>query len=176
MKDTTEHDPAPEGPANFLEFAAGRGPHLVRTAFLLTGGDAHLAEDLAQETLGRMFARWRTVSRMENPVGYAQTTLVNTFLTHKRRRSSGEHVTDTFSETPVSEGDPALRLTLLHALAQLPPQDRAVLVLRFWEDRSVEETATILKQRSGAVRTRSGRALERLRSVLGTELAELAVK
>ncbi|MEV7778292.1 SigE family RNA polymerase sigma factor [Kitasatospora sp. NPDC088351] len=176
MRHTTEHDPAPDRPADFLEFAAGRGPHLVRTAFLLTGGDAHLAEDLAQETLGRMFARWRTVSRLANPAGYAQTTLVNTFLTHKRRRSSGEHVTDTFSETPVSDADPLLRLTLLRALAQLPPQDRAVLVLRFWEDRSVEETAAALKLRAGAVRTRSGRALERLRSVLGTELAELATK
>jgi RNA polymerase sigma-70 factor (sigma-E family) len=176
MRHTTEHDPKRDGPADFLAFAAGRGPHLVRTAFLLTGGDAHLAEDLAQETLGRLFAKWRTVSRMANPVGYAQTTLVNTFLTYKRRRSSGEHVTDTFSDTPVSDADPALRLTLLRALAQLSPQDRAVLVLRFWEDRSVEETAAILKLRSGAIRTRSGRALERLRGVLGTGLAELAVK
>ncbi|GAA1184412.1 RNA polymerase sigma-70 factor (sigma-E family) [Kitasatospora gansuensis] len=176
MRHTTEHDPGPDRPTDFLEFAAGRGPHLVRTAFLLTGGDGHLAEDLAQETLGRMFVKWRTVSRMTNPAGYAQATLVNTFLTYKRRRSSGEHVTDTFSETPVSDTDPALRLTLLRALAQLPPQDRAVLVLRFWEDRSVEETAAVLKLRPGATRTRCGRALERLRSVLGTELAELATK
>ncbi|MFJ1708394.1 SigE family RNA polymerase sigma factor [Kitasatospora sp. NPDC088346] len=176
MRQTTEHDPAPDRPVDFPEFAAGAGPHLVRTAFLLTGGDAHLAEDLAQETLGRMFAKWRTVSRLANPTGYARTTLVNTFLTHKRRRSSGEHVTDTFTETPVSDTDPALRLTLLRGLARLSPQDRAVLVLRYWEDRSVEETAVVLKVRAGAIRTRSGRALERLRAVLGTELAELGAK
>ncbi|MGW4650705.1 SigE family RNA polymerase sigma factor [Kitasatospora sp. NPDC004289] len=176
MRDTTADETAHDRPLDFLEFAAGRGPHLVRTAFLLTGGDAHLAEDLAQEALGRMFVKWRKVSRMENPAAYAQTTLVNAFLTHKRRRSSGEHVTDTIRETPSGETDPALRVTLLDALARLAPQDRAVLVLRFWEDRSVEETAAALRLRSGAVRTRSARALERLRGVLGTDLAELAVK
>ncbi|MFI5531331.1 SigE family RNA polymerase sigma factor [Kitasatospora sp. NPDC051853] len=176
MRDTTADETAQDRPLDFLEFAAGRGPYLVRTAFLLTGGDAHLAEDLAQEALGRLYVKWRTVSRVENPAGYAQATLVNAFLTHKRRRSSGEHVTDTIRETPVSDTDPALRLTLLEALGRLSPQDRAVLVLRFWEDRSVEETAAVLKLRSGAVRTRSARALERLRGVLGTDLAELALK
>ncbi|MDH6135625.1 RNA polymerase sigma-70 factor (sigma-E family) [Kitasatospora sp. MAA4] len=171
--DRTTKSPGLSQPLDFREFAATRGRHLVRTAYLLTGGDAYLAEDLAQEALSRIFGKWRRISRLENPSGYAQTVLVNTFLTHRRRRSSSEHVTDTFAEVAVRDPDPALRLTLLRALGELPPQDRAVLVLRFWEDRSAEEVATALHLSPSGVRSRSARALERLRAALGTELDEL---
>jgi RNA polymerase sigma-70 factor (sigma-E family) len=159
---------------DFDEFAAARGHQLVRTAFLLTGGDAYLAEDLTQETLGKLYGKWRRVARMENPAGYAQTVLVNTFLSHRRRRSSTEHVTDTFAEAAVTDPDPSLRVTLLRALGELPAQDRAVLVLRFWEDTSIEATAHALRLTPSAVRSRSARALARLRTVLGTELDDLA--
>ncbi|MGK4585924.1 SigE family RNA polymerase sigma factor [Kitasatospora sp. HPMI-4] len=157
------------GPLDFREFVAARGRHLVRTAYLLTGGDAHLAEDLAQEALGRVFLKWRRISRMENPTGYAQTVLVNTFLSYRRRRSSAEHVTDTFADAAAHDPDPALRVTLLGALGELPAKDRAVLVLRFWEDRSVEETASALNLNPGAVRSRSSRALARMREALGSD-------
>ncbi|KQV17544.1 MULTISPECIES: SigE family RNA polymerase sigma factor [unclassified Kitasatospora] len=178
MDRISKTSPAPGGPLDFMEFAAVRGRHLVRTAYLLTGGDAHLAEDLTQEALARLFSRWRKVSRLENPAGYAQTVLVNTFLSYRRRRSSSEQVTDSgaFAESGVSEPDLSLRVTMLQALGRLAPQDRAVLVLRFWEDRSVEETAAALRVSSSAVRSRSGRALTRLRALLGDELAELLVR
>ncbi|GLW53521.1 SigE family RNA polymerase sigma factor [Kitasatospora phosalacinea] len=162
------------GPLEFREFAAGRSRHLVRTAYLLTGGDAHLAEDLAQEALGKLYAGWRRVSRMENPAGYARTVLVNTFLSHRRRRSSSEHVTDTFVETPGRGDDPALRIALLGALAEIPQQDRAVLILRYWEDLGVEETAAALRLTPSAVRSRASRALARLRARLGDQLDDLA--
>ena len=164
-------------PVDFQEFAVGRGGQLFRTAFLLTAGDAHLAEDLVQETLGRMFARWARLSRLDNLSGYAQTVLVNVFISQRRKRSSGELPTGILAEQADSVsgiGDPALRVTLLAALRRLPPQDRAVLVLRYWEDRSVEETATVLRLSSTAVRSRSSRALERLRGVLGSSFAEIA--
>ncbi|GAA2279936.1 MULTISPECIES: SigE family RNA polymerase sigma factor [Kitasatospora] len=164
--------PGPAQPPDFREFAASRGRHLLRTAYLLTGGDAHLAEDLVQEALGRIYGRWRKIARLGNPAGYAQTVLVNTFLSHRRRRASSERVTDTFDEVAVSDPDPSLRLTLLRALSALPPQDRAVLVLRFWEDRSVEETAAALQLSASGVRSRSSRALERIRAVLGDQLDE----
>lgn len=157
----------------FEEFVAFRERHLLRTAFLLTGGDAHLAEDLVQEALGRVFLKWRKISRLENPNGYAQTVLVNTFLSYRRRRSTTERITDVLPETGVDDPDPALRLTLLRALSALSPADRAVLVLRFWEDRSVEDTAGVLRIGDSAVRTRTKRALVRLRSVLGTDLDAL---
>jgi RNA polymerase sigma-70 factor (sigma-E family) len=172
MDRTTTSSASPE-PLEFRAFAAAMGRRLVRTAYLLTGGDAHLAEDLAQETLGRIYGKWRRISRLENPAGYAQTMLFHTFLSHRRRRASTEQVTDRFAETAVSDPDPALRLTLLRALGQLPVQDRAVLVLRFWEDRSVEETAAVLRLSTSGVRSRSSRALERLRAVLGDQLDEL---
>ncbi len=168
-------DQAAPGPPDFLEFAAARGGHLYKTAYLLSGGDRHLAEDLVQEALSRMFVRWRRLSRMENPAGYAQTVLVNTFLSMRRRRSSGERVTHSFPDIAVSDADPAVRLTLLKALQDVSAADRAVLVLRFWEDRSIEETAAALQLSSTAVRSRSHRALNRMRALLGDSFAERTV-
>jgi RNA polymerase sigma-70 factor (sigma-E family) len=160
----------------YAEFAAARAGHLYRSACLLTAGDTHLAEDLVQETLGRLYVRWGRVSRVGNPAGYAQTVLTRTFLAHQRRRSSTEQATDTLPELPdgTPGGDPSLRLTLLEALARLAAKDRAVVVLRYWEDRSVEETADVMNASSAAVRTRCVRALGRLRELLGEDLGEYA--
>jgi RNA polymerase sigma-70 factor (sigma-E family) len=160
---------------DYAEFAGARAGHLYRSACLLTAGDTHLAEDLVQDTLGRLYVRWGRVSRAENPAAYAQTVLTRAFLAHQRRRSSGERATDVFPDLPVAvEGDAPLRLTLLAALARLPAKDRAVIVLRYWEDRSVEQTADVLNVSSAAVRTRCSRALGRLRELLGEDLAEYA--
>ncbi|MER7468534.1 SigE family RNA polymerase sigma factor [Streptomyces sp. NPDC097981] len=167
----------------FREFAEGRSGHLYRSACLLTNGDTHLAEDLVQETLGRMYLLWRRISRIDNPAAYAQTVLVRAFLTHQRRRSAGERPVGEFPESGAAaagsgagsgSGDPALRLTLLEALGRLAPKDRAVLVLRYWEDRSIEETADAMNTSSAAVRTRSSRALGRLREQLGGSIGEFA--
>jgi RNA polymerase sigma-70 factor (sigma-E family) len=156
---------------DYLEFATARGTQLYRSACLLTGGDTHLAEDLVQDTLGRLYVHWRRVSDAENPAAYAHTVLVRAFLSHRRRRSSGERPTGSIPDAASAVGgDPALRVSLLTALGRLPVRDRAVLVLRYWEDRSVEETATVLRTTAGAVRIQSSRALERLRVVLGAGL------
>ncbi|MGA5420508.1 SigE family RNA polymerase sigma factor [Streptomyces lavendulocolor] len=158
----------------FMEFAAGRTGHLFRSACLLTSGDTHLAEDLVQETLGRMYASWGRMARIDSPAAYAQTVLVRTYLTQRRRRSSGERPLAELPESTAGCGDdPALRVALLDALARLAPKDRAVVVLRYWEDRSVEETAAAMNVSAAAVRTRSTRALARLREHLGGNLAEL---
>lgn len=170
-------DRAPHEPLDFQDFAVALGGQLFRTAYLLTAGDAHAAEDLVQEALGRMFARWGRLSQIENPAGYAQKVLANVFVSQRRKRSSTERP---FGELPeraeraTHPADPELRLTLLAALSQLPERDRAVLVLRYWEDRSVEETAETLRLSSTAVRSRSSRALERLRGLLGGSLAGIA--
>jgi RNA polymerase sigma-70 factor (sigma-E family) len=167
----------------FLQFATGRSGHLFRSACLLTSGDTHLAEDLVQETLGRMYALWgRTglrgrAARIDNPAAYAQTVLVRAFLSHRRRRSAAERPLGELPDTARSAApgdDPALRVALLDALAGLAPKDRAVIVLRYWEDRSVEETAEAMRVSSAAVRTRSVRALARLRERLGGGIAEYA--
>ncbi|MET9082717.1 SigE family RNA polymerase sigma factor [Streptomyces sp. NPDC004237] len=164
-----------QGPVEeYAEFAAARAGHMYRSACLLTAGDTHLAEDLVQEALGRIYVRWGRVSRVGNPAGYAQTVLTRTFLAHRRRFSSRERIRDSFPEAADADADPSLRLTLLDALAQLPAKDRAVVVLRYWEDRSVHETADALNVSSAAVRTRCVRALARLRELLGEDLAEYA--
>ncbi|GAA2346667.1 SigE family RNA polymerase sigma factor [Streptomyces kunmingensis] len=160
----------------FREFAEARTGQLFRSGCLLTSGDTHLAEDLVQETLGRMYVVWgRSAVRLGNPAAYAQTVLVRTFLAHQRRRSAGERPSDDLPEAVAAgAGDPSLRLTLLDALRQLPPRDRAVIVLRYWEDRSIEETADALHLSSAAVRTRSTRALAKLRAQLGGSVTEFA--
>jgi RNA polymerase sigma-70 factor (sigma-E family) len=161
-------------PADYLEFAAASAGRLHRTACLLTG-DWHLAEDLVQDTLAKMFASWRRIDLSDAPVTYAQTVLVRTFLSKQRKRSSTERPIAHMPEGAAGPGDdPALRLTLLDGLAQLSPRDRAVLVMRYWDDRSVEETAHLLNLSPGMVRTQSRRALQRLRTALGDQLTDLA--
>ncbi|MFI2607240.1 SigE family RNA polymerase sigma factor [Kitasatospora sp. NPDC018619] len=165
---------------DFQAFAAARAGALYRSACLLTGGDTHLAEDLVQEALGRIYAQWHRTSwfgggrRIDNPAGYAHTVLVRVFLSHRSRRSSGERPIGTVPDGAAPQGDPELRLALMDALGRLAPRDRAVLVLRYWEDRSVEETAVVLHSTPGAVRTQSHRALGRIRAVLGSSLDEPA--
>jgi RNA polymerase sigma-70 factor (sigma-E family) len=167
------------GEDGYAEFAAARAGHLYRSACLLTGGDTHLAEDLVQETLGRLYVSWRRVSRVGNPAGYAQTVLTRTFLAHQRRRSSTERATDVLPDLPdphSATADTPLRLTLVEALGRLSAKDRAVVVLRYWEDRSIEETADAMNVSSAAVRTRCVRALGRLRVLLGDGLSEYAAR
>jgi RNA polymerase sigma-70 factor (sigma-E family) len=158
----------------FHEFAAARGTRLFRTAYLMTGGDWHLAEDLTQETLAKLYGSWRRVSRVENPAAYAQTVLARVFVTRQRRRSSSEQPLAEPPEQAAETADPTLRLTLLQELGKLPPRDRAVLVLRYWEDLSVDEVARILDVSPGSVRTQSMRALGRLRAALGDHFPERA--
>ncbi|MBV2151717.1 SigE family RNA polymerase sigma factor [Kitasatospora sp. SUK 42] len=166
--------------AEFLELVSSRSGHLYRSACLLTSGDTHYAEDLVQEALSRMYVLWRRSAftggrhRIDNPAAYVHTVMVRTFIAQQRRRSSGERPTVDLPEQEDRDADSSLRLTLLDALGRMPPKDRAVLVLRYWEDRSVEETAEVLRSSSGAVRTRTSRALARLRTLLGDSLAELA--
>lgn len=170
MRDETE----------FTEFATASAPRLYRSALLLCG-DPHLAEDLVQETLARVYVRMhRTLgridaSRIDNLPAYAQTALVRIFISSRRRRSSGEIAVDAVPEVRLATADDALRLTLGAALAELAPLDRAVIVLRHLDDRSVAEVAIALGLSEGAVRNRSMRALDRLRERLGATLPELLI-
>ena len=160
---------------DFAAFVHATAPQLYRTALLLTG-DHHLAEDLTQATYARVFASWRRVQRAGNPVGYTRTTLVNTFLSHRRLRRSRERpaatadVSETLAVRPdgpsSSEADADTRVDLLAALSQLSPTDRAVLVARYWEDRSVAQTARDLGLTESVVRARAKRALDRLRPLV----------
>ncbi|TNM39835.1 SigE family RNA polymerase sigma factor [Nocardioides albidus] len=152
----------------FAAFVRETGTHLHHAAMLLTG-DHHLAEDLTQATYAKVFVHWRRVQSAESPAAYARTMLLNTFLSHRRLRRTGERprdLTEADIGPPLAVPDPDLRVDLLAALAGLAPLDRAVVVLRYWEDHSVAETAAHLGISESAVRTRARRALQRLRPLI----------
>ena len=146
-------------------------PRLRATAFLMCR-DWHLADDLTQNALTKLFLAWPKVSKVEDVDAYARKVLLRSYLDHHRRRSASEIVTSEF-ETVAADESTELRMTLIDALRLLKPQDRAVIVLRYWEDYSVEKVASLLEIREATVRARSMRALARLREALGEDLAEL---
>ena len=149
----------------FESFVAATGNQTFRTALLLCG-DWHLAEDLTQTT-------WPKVRRADNPHAYLRTVLVNTYLSHRRLRRSSETPSATLPDRALPGTDPSTRMALLDGLRSLPHTDRAVLVLRYWEDRSVAQTAQDLGLSEGAVRTRTTRAAQRLRDVLDADFPDV---
>ena len=157
----------------FVEFAEAVSPRLRRTAFLLCG-DWHTAEDLVQTALVKVFVSWRKIRRQDAVHAYATRTLLNTYLAHKRLKRTGEVLTGRLPEPVVQAPAPEERIMLLDALAALPPRGRAVVVLRYWEDLSVEQTAAVLGCSPGNVKSQAARALSRLRADLGDELAGMS--
>ena len=155
----------PEDPDGFEEFVHATGDRILRAAVLLCG-DHHLAEDLTQTTFAKVYAAWPTVSSADRPLAYTRKVLLRTFLSHRRLRRSAEWPVRAVPETGTEEPDPGDRLDLLAALRRLPPSDRAVLVLRYWDDLSVARTAELLGIRENTCRVRSLRALTRLRALL----------
>jgi RNA polymerase sigma-70 factor (sigma-E family) len=155
---------------DFDEFVTATAHPMYRAAFWLTGGDHHLAEDLLQTTYAKVFARWSRVSRADDPVAYTRTVLTRTYLSHRRLRRSSEQpslaVSEWHDSVHRSDPDVAGRMDLLAALREMPSHDRAVLVHRYWLDHSVAQTAAELRLSETAVRTRSRRALARLRTHL----------
>jgi RNA polymerase sigma-70 factor (sigma-E family) len=160
---------SPRRDDEFSEFVAARSPQLYRSAYLLTMSP-HAAEDLVQTALAKAYAAWWRVRSAHDPVAYVHGVLVKSFLSDRRRRSSGELPTAELPERTATEADPADRVALLAALAELGPVDRAVVVLRFWEDRSVAQTAADLGLSEAAVKNRSLRALKSLRGLLSDPL------
>jgi RNA polymerase sigma-70 factor (sigma-E family) len=163
-----------ECPDDFAEFAEAELTRLRRTAYLLCG-DWHAAEDLTQIALTKTLLAWRRISRPENAHAYAHRTLVNAYLGQRRTMKSGEIPVDRLPEAMAGPGSADLRIVLIAALATLPPQARAVVVLRYWDDLSVSEVASILRCTSGNVKSQSARALQKLRDLLGDSLDELAL-
>ena len=151
----------------FTEYATAAAPRLRDTAYLMCR-DWHLAEDLVQTAMTKLYIAWSKVSRAEDIDAYARAVLLRTYLDHRRRRSTSEVATLDLPESATSESAD-LRLTLLDALATLKPRDRAIVVLRYWEDYSVEQVARILELREGVVRTQSMRSLAKLRELLPEE-------
>ncbi|MFE6054824.1 SigE family RNA polymerase sigma factor [Kitasatospora sp. NPDC056446] len=170
---------SPEQEQSFDEFVAGRFTSLRRTGYLLCG-DWHLAEDLVQTTLVKLYAHWHRLRDPEAAAGYARTTLVRSYIDNRRLRRSHEVPAAELPEAPgtgtaaAAAADPERRLALLAALAEVTPAYRAALVLRFWEDQTIEATAAVLRQSTGTVKSNTSRGLAQLRTILGDSLLEIA--
>jgi RNA polymerase sigma-70 factor (sigma-E family) len=152
----------------FRRYVLDRRADLLRTATLLTAGDRHLAEDLVQATLTRLYLAWPAFQRADNTRGYARRALVNALSDEFRRpwRRRERSVADLPEHPSVEDGDGTRVEELNRALAQLPPRMRAALVFRYYRDLSVAETASALGCTQGTVKSQTARALERLRTVL----------
>ncbi|MBT2449867.1 SigE family RNA polymerase sigma factor [Streptomyces sp. ISL-43] len=155
-----------EEEAQFHSFVAARWSHLVRTAYLLTG-DPHDAEDVTQTALAKAYRSWRRVSRMDSPEAYVRRMLVTCNSDRFRKRRVAERLTASVPDT--SAGDNAVawadeRSVLMEALAQLPARQRAVVVMRYWEDLSEAETADVLGCSQGTVKSQASKALVKLRA------------
>jgi RNA polymerase sigma-70 factor (sigma-E family) len=157
--------------SEFVDFVTAQRTALVRMARLLTAGDDALAEDLVQTTLTKLYVHWPRVRRAGNPVGYARTSLTHTYVDEQRRaHRRRETPTDRPTETAAPGHDPDLARTVLEALADLAPRQRAVVVLRHWLDLDIAETARILGISTGTVKSQNAKALDHLRTVLGATL------
>jgi RNA polymerase sigma-70 factor (sigma-E family) len=155
----------------FALFVRAEGTALVRTAVLLTGDRAD-AEDLVQVCLVRLAGRW---DRVDDPHAYARTVLARLAVDRWRRLRHRPAPVPLSERDAVGDHTPdtVARGAMLHELAQLPPRQRAVLVLRYYEGWSEAEIATALGCSAGTVKTHAARGLARLRDQLATEGAGL---
>lgn len=159
-------DPSTE--SEFTEFVAQRTHALLRVAYALTG-DQHAAEDLVQTALAKAFANWRRIRGEAEP--YVRRIIYHDGVSRWRRAARRPETPMVAVPERAAPGDPAddahLRLVLRDALLSLPPRQRAVLVLRYLEDMSLDETAAVLGCSTGTVASQASRALARLRLIVG---------
>jgi RNA polymerase sigma-70 factor (sigma-E family) len=164
-------DQAPAAKMSFEAYVATRGAALVRFAILLTGDD-HRAEDLVQDALTKAYLRWSRIRRGDNPEVYLRQLVINGSRSWWRRRANRE----TPGLSPAAPGDRAApgdlgdeavaRDELWRLISALPHRQRAVVVLRYYEDLDDATIAQILECTPGTVRTHSMRALHKLRGHL----------
>lgn len=154
----------------FDEYAASAWPWLYRTSYLLSGNHAD-AEDLAQQTLVQAYRSWSKVSTADQPAAYLRRMLANLYISRRRPKSRRlELLTDTPPEPhPVPAADPEDQMVLWSHVKSLPPRQRAVIVLRYYEQLSEKEIAAALGCSTGNVKSTAHRALRALRAALGPE-------
>jgi RNA polymerase sigma-70 factor (ECF subfamily) len=151
----------------FTQFVVARGPALRRTAYLMTGQWAD-AEDLTQTALSRLYLAWPRV-RLEGAEGYARMILARSLVDARRRFWHRERPTSQLPERADLADLAEDRLDLRRGLATLPTSQRVVLVLRFWDDLTVQEVAEVLRVSTGTVKSRTSRGLDAMRSVMGPD-------
>lgn len=158
--------------AEFTDFVAGRSKALFRTAYLLTG-DHGLAEDLLQTALLKTYVGWRRLRAVENAEAYTRRVLVTTVTSWARRKSwRAERPTERVPERTTRTDDDAVaeRDAVWREIQNLPPRQRAVIVLRFYEDLTEQQAAAAMGCSVGNVKSQTHAALKNLRERLGDQI------
>lgn len=157
------------GDASYVDYVTGRWPALFRVAYLLTGAQEP-AEDLLQSVLMRAYASWGRIQRMDAPDAYVRRMLVNGAISSAKRGWRREHATGELPESPQAGHEDGFvdRAALWPVVQTLPPRQRAVVVLRYYEDLSEEEIARVLGCSRGTVKSQASDALRSLRRTLAT--------
>ncbi|GIH93023.1 SigE family RNA polymerase sigma factor [Planobispora siamensis] len=159
----------------FAAFVAARATSLLRVAYLSCGDEGE-AEDLLQTALERAYRNWDRV-RYDNPEPYVRRIIVNAAINRARRRAILRMIPmHTPPEPSARETDVDLRHVLMETLRALPPRQRAVVVLRYWEDLSETQTAEVLGCSTGTVKSQASKALAKLRAAIGGESAEGVIR
>jgi RNA polymerase sigma-70 factor (sigma-E family) len=162
-----------DGAEGFAQFVEARQRGLQQTAWLLTG-DWALAEDLVQTALARSWPRWERIQRRDNPEIYVRRVMVNTWASWRRRRWRAEHPAGAVPDGPAAgdvAAETAARVAVRAVLATLTGRQRAVLVLRVFDDLSEVQVAQVLGCATGTVKSTMARAVARLRE--DPQMAEL---
>lgn len=170
----TERSRSVSSDAEYVEFVRSRSSALLRTAYLLTAGDRQAAEDLVQIALAQAYVAWWRIRNPEAREAYVHRILLRTAFRRTRRRAWRAELP--FAQPP---DDPVtdhaasvdLRLTITPLLGRLPPRQRAVLVLRYYDDLSEAQIADRLGCSRGTVKSHASRALHTMRSYLERDLA-----
>jgi len=151
--------------ADFDEWVAHNRTRLHKTAFLMCG-DWYLADDLVQDALIKCFPKWQRITSHGDPSPFLRKTLIRLCMDHGRRPSRREVTSASISDQG-SPNDPDFE-HLLKALQEVPAGQRAILILRYFDGLSVEETAEATRTSVGNVKSQSSRGMDTLRSVLVT--------
>jgi RNA polymerase sigma-70 factor (sigma-E family) len=154
--------------AAFRAFAWSRRATLRRTAYLMCG-DWHQADDLVQTTLVKLYVAWRRVRGGDQPDAYVRRILTRCYLDERRRPWRRESPVDALDDRPADGRAPDDLLDLRAALARLPARQRATIVLRYWADASVAQTADALDCSEGTVKSQTARAITALRHELADQ-------
>lgn len=147
---------------DFETFCLGQNVGLIRMLTLYCG-DGEVARDLTQEALARAWVHWHKVRRMDRPDLWVRRVALNLAKSHFRRGRVARAAQWRRAESTVAVSDPADRLCMQEAMGHLTERQRASVVLRFFEDLSVEQTAALMGCSAGTVKKLTARALERLR-------------
>jgi RNA polymerase sigma-70 factor (sigma-E family) len=153
--------------AEFLTFVRNRSLALRRTAYLLCG-DWSSGDDLVQESLAKVYVAWPRIAASQAVESYTRTTMLRTYL-NERRKWRREVMLDEVPEHPTDDRDTALTVTLSGLLRELPAKQRAVLVLRFYQDLSVPQIAHELEIPEGTVKSQLSRGLAAMRERLSED-------